>query len=198
MFRFRLFVKSVILFSLLLLPAMLSAVETAPRISDREIIEGLAGLNLKYAEIKAEFKIVHERFKSIDQRMNAEFKRIDERFDSIDQRFESIDQRFESIDQRFVSLENRLTDSFSSLMNLILVLFGSLITLIVALFGYIAWDRKTSMRPIEKEVQVLKQDLEIQRKTTDGVSIADVLKILRETAHKNPPLADALRNASLM
>ncbi len=168
---------------LLVVPGMLAAVETAPRIYDREIIEGLANLNLKYAEIKAEFKVVHERFDSVNRR-----------FESFDKRFESIDKRFESIDKRFESIDRRLSD----MTNILIVLFGSLITLIVALFGYIAWDRQTSMRPIEKEVRILKQDLEIQRKTAEGITLVDVLQALREAAKNSPPLKDALRNASLL
>jgi hypothetical protein len=52
------------------------AVETAPRITDREIIESLA-------ELKAGQK-------SLETTMNQRFESVDQRFDSVDQRFDQI------------------------------------------------------------------------------------------------------------
>ena len=49
----------------ILLPGVPFAIETAPRLSDREI--------------KAEFKVIHERCEVVEQRMDAEFKRMDRR-----------------------------------------------------------------------------------------------------------------------
>jgi hypothetical protein len=84
----------------ILLPGVPFAIETAPRLSDREIIESLA-------EIKAEFKVIHERFEAVEQRM----------------------------DQRFERMDCRMAEGFSEQMNVTLMLFGSLIMLI-ALFAY--------------------------------------------------------------
>ena len=42
----------------LLAPGTVFAVDPAPRISDHEIIEGLADLNAKYTELKAELRRV--------------------------------------------------------------------------------------------------------------------------------------------
>ncbi|HBI29275.1 MAG TPA: hypothetical protein DDY54_06520, partial [Deltaproteobacteria bacterium] len=56
----------------ILLPGVPFAIETAPRLSDREI--------------KAEFKVIHERFEVVEQRVDAEFKRMDQRFERMDRR----------------------------------------------------------------------------------------------------------------
>ena len=56
----------------------------------------------RVAEIKAEFKVIHERFEAVEQRMDAEFKRMD----------------------------RRMAEGFSEQMNVTLMLFGSLIMLI--------------------------------------------------------------------
>ena len=53
------------------------AVERAPRISDREIIESLA-------ELKAGQKLIQQRFDQIDQR----FQQVDQRFQQVDQRLD--------------------------------------------------------------------------------------------------------------
>ena len=56
----------------ILLPGVPFAIETAPRLSDREI--------------KAEFKVIHERCEVVEQRVDAEFKRMDQRFERMDRR----------------------------------------------------------------------------------------------------------------
>ena len=68
----------------LALPGKGRAVEVAPRITDREIIESLA-------TIRGDIKRLDQRFDAVDQR-----------FDAVDQRFDAVDQRFQAIDQRWV------------------------------------------------------------------------------------------------
>ena len=68
-----------------------SAVEVAPRITDREIVEALA-------EIKAEFRVIDQRFIAVDQR-----------FDAVDRRFDDLN---DSINQRFTSLESTMLTLF--------------------------------------------------------------------------------------
>jgi len=72
------------------------AVEVAPRITDREIVERLSKLE--------------EGQKAILREM--------------DQRFESIDQRFESIDQRFDQLTNLLIAIISAFAGIVAVTIG--------------------------------------------------------------------------
>ena len=74
----------------------LFAVETAPRISDREIIESLA-------EIKAEQKALREL---------------------MEQRFEQVDRRFEQVDKRFEQMFSLVLSLFGSLMILIITVLG--------------------------------------------------------------------------
>ena len=81
------------LFALLLTfasPAVM-AVDVAPRISDREIIEALT-------ELKAGQKALEAK---------------------MDQRFEAVDQRFEAVDQRFNFLENLLMVVIAGIFGLI-------------------------------------------------------------------------------
>jgi hypothetical protein len=65
---------------LLTAPSWSNAVEVAPRISDREIIESLT-------ELKAGQKALGAR--------------MDQRFEAVDQRFETVDKRFEAVNQQF-------------------------------------------------------------------------------------------------
>lgn len=68
---------------LLLLPASLAAVETAPRISDREIIEGLAALNTKYAELKGELQTVKAEMRTEFKAVRTEIRQLEKRFDQL-------------------------------------------------------------------------------------------------------------------
>ena len=155
------------------LPAI--AVETAPRISDREIIESLT-------ELKAGQKALEVR--------------MDQRFEAVDQRFEAfqqqIDQRFESVDQRFESVDEQLDKIWTLMLVMIAGIFG--------LIGYIVWDRKTALRPVEQRLIALEsefhRDLEIQHE--EGSRLTRLVKVLREMAKTDEKLANVLRNFSLL
>ncbi|WP_200238316.1 hypothetical protein [Lamprobacter modestohalophilus] len=140
------------------------AVETAPRISDREIIETLTRLeagqkaletsmNQRFAAMEANIDQrfaameanIDQRFaameKSIDQRfilVDQRFEAVNQRFEAVNQRFDAVDQRFNAVDQHFEALERRLDDLLATM----LAMFSAVILLIVSLFGYIVWDRR--------------------------------------------------------
>lgn len=79
------------------------AVEVAPRISDREIVERLTRL---------------------EEGQKAILREMDKRFESIDNRFELIDNRFESIDKRFDQLINVLIAIISAFAGIVAVTIG--------------------------------------------------------------------------
>ncbi len=110
------------------------AIEVAPRISDREIVESLA-------ELKSGQEHLNQRFEQVDQRFEAMEKTIDARFEAMDR---NINARFQSFEKRFSFLENLM-------MILIVGVFG--------LIGFVVWDRKTALRPLEKKLDKLEQDL---------------------------------------
>jgi tetrahydromethanopterin S-methyltransferase subunit G len=66
-----------------LAPSSATAVEVAPRISDREIIEALA-------ELKAGQARLDQRMDALDQRMDTLERHMNQRFDGINQRFDDI------------------------------------------------------------------------------------------------------------
>jgi predicted PurR-regulated permease PerM len=81
----------------------LYAVETAPRISDREIIESLA-------ELKAGQKALKESMEA--------------RFEQVDKRFEQVDKRFEQVNSHFGQMYNLVLSLFGSLIVLIIAVLG--------------------------------------------------------------------------
>ena len=169
------------LFALLLTlasPAVM-AVDVAPRISDREIIEALTELKVGQKALEA---------------------KMDQRFDAVDQRFESmeagINQRFEAVNQRFESMEAGFNQRFNFLENLLMVVIAG----IFGLIGYIVWDRKTALQPVEERLLKLEnelhRDLEIQHE--EGSRLTRLVKVLREMAKQDEKLASVLRNFSLL
>lgn len=113
------------------------AVDVAPRISDREIIESLADLKAGQKSLEAKMDLrfnamqeqidqrsavidqrfatmqekIEQRFAAADQRFTAAQELIDQRFtamqEQIDQRFNAVDQRFVAVDQRFNAVDQR-------------------------------------------------------------------------------------------
>ncbi len=158
------------LFALLLIlvaPAA-TAVEVAPRISDREIIESLA-------ELKAGQKTLEAR---------------------MDQRFEAVDQRFESMDKRMESMEASFNQRFNFLENLIMVVIAGIFGLIgYIVWDRKTALRPVEERLIKLEHE-LHRDLEIQHE--EGSRLTRLVKVLREMAKQDEKLAGVLRNFSLL
>nr|VFJ77683.1 MAG: hypothetical protein BECKFW1821C_GA0114237_11355 [Candidatus Kentron sp. FW] len=187
-------------------PQVTIAVEVAPRISDREIIESLSELKEGQKALRAEmvvrFTAVEQRFEAVAQRFESMEKRFDGRFEAVDQRFEAVDQRFKSIDQRFEAIDRRF-ESIERMLGWILNLLSVLIVGIIGLVGFIIWDRKTVLSPLEKrlttlEVQEEKLQHDLEPRHEEGSRLARLVQALRERAKTDQELATALRSHSLL
>lgn len=123
-------IKILLLLVSIAVAAPAAAVDVAPRISDREIIESLADLKAGQKSLEAKMDLrfnamqeqIDQRSAVIDQRFATMQEKIDQRFAAADQRFtaaqelidqrftamqEQIDQRFNAVDQRFVAVDQR-------------------------------------------------------------------------------------------
>ena len=202
-------------FFILSLPVSTLAVKIAPRISDREIIEKLAGLEAGQKSLRSEMKLgqksLRSEIKSSQESLRSEMKsgqealrsemklgqealrsEIKHQFETVDQRFKSIDQRFKSVDQRFDTLESQ----YERIWNLILVVLAG----IMGLIGFIVWDRKTATRPLEKKIieleSTLLRDLELRHE--QGSLPIRLMYALRKFAENDSELSTVLRNFSLL
>jgi DNA anti-recombination protein RmuC len=103
--------------SFFFLPVSSRAVDIAPRISDREIIESLAELKAGQAGLD---KRMDQLTKSINQRFENQWEKTDQRFEALNQKIEDqgkkTDQRFEDqwekIDQRFEDQWEKINQRF--------------------------------------------------------------------------------------
>ena len=73
------------------------AVEVAPRISDREIIEGLAEIRGDIKKLEAEVKGDIKELRAEINAVRAEIKAVDKRFDAVDKRFDDMNSRFDDL-----------------------------------------------------------------------------------------------------
>ena len=215
-----------------LLPALLIslaspafAVDRAPRISDREIIEALA-------ELKAGQKILQEQLTAYQQKTDARFDAVDQRFDAVDQRFAAVDQRFAAVDKHFETLEREMDKRFAAvdkrfdaleremdkrfdavdkrfdamskriddLHDTLIAFFGAMMAILMTLFGYIVWDRRTALRPLQDRIERLEsevvQDLQLHHR--DGSRFERLMEALRTLAKDDERLARVLHQFSLI
>ena len=87
---------------LIFLPVVVYAIETAPRISDREIIESLT--ELKSGQ------------KNLEKFMNQRFEQVNQRFEQMEKHN---DTRFQAFEKRFSFLENLMMIAISGIFGLI-------------------------------------------------------------------------------
>jgi len=178
--------RSFILLMGIMLTPPAFAVDVAPRISDREIIESLA-------ELKAGQKALEEK---MDLRFNAMQEQIDQRFTAVDQRFTAVDQRFtalqEQMDQRFEAADRRLDFMQQLMLVTIAGIFG--------LIGFIIWDRYSTLRPMDTRLRRLEENLEhdLELQSPEGSKLTRMIHILRELAKEDKKVEAILRSFSLL
>ena len=180
------------------------ALEVAPRLTDREIIESLAELKQGQRDINARFEDLrtdmNQRMKELRTDMN---QRIEELRTDMNQRIDDLrtdmNQRIDDLrtdtNKRFDDVNIRLDTNHRTM----LAMFGTLITLIVALFGYIAWDRRTLVKPLQEKLNILEQNQlrETQSLQENTSHLHNLLNALRKLAQEDKKLATVLRSFSL-
>ncbi len=177
---------------MLVFSCVANAVEVAPRISDREIVESLA-------ELKQQQNALNQRITDLIHNLDKRFEAMDKRFEANDKRFNSIDKRFEAIDKRFEAIDRR----FDAMMNWMLTLFGIVITLILGLLGYMIWDRRTALKPLRERMATLEESTsQLNRRfeidNPSGSLLERLVAAFRELAKTDKKVADILRSFSLL
>lgn len=153
-FRRILFFSLLVGLFFLLLPKTGVAVETAPRISDREIIESLA-------ELKAGQKALQQQIDDLKQSTRQQIhdlrQEMNVRFDDMNRRFDNMNQRFDDMNRRF-----------DDVLVLLQILIGALV---IVLGGMLAWliaiwrrlvrveERQKAFETQDDEIKFLKESV---------------------------------------
>lgn len=164
-----LLIVSCILFNL---PAATFAVEVAPRISDREIVEKLVTLEAGQAALRSEMKAGQA----------------------------ALGKRMDDMNQRIGDMNQSMNQRISSQQTTMLALFSAMVALILALFAYIAWDRRTMIKPVVERLEHLENDVlrELDMNHNKGSAINRLINAMRELAKQDEKVAAVLRNFSLL
>ncbi|HRN82321.1 MAG TPA: hypothetical protein PK666_08025, partial [Nitrosomonas europaea] len=204
-------IKILLLLTSVLVAMPVAAVDVAPRISDREIIESLA-------ELKAGQKALEEKMdlrfnamqEQIDQRFTAIQEQIDQRFTAVDQRFTAVDQRFTAVDQHFTAMQKQIDQRFIAVdqrfeaidrrLDFIQQLMLVTIAGIFGLIGFIIWDRYSTLRPMDMRLRRLEEDLErdLELQSPEGSKLTRLIHALRELAKEDKKVEAILRSFSLL
>ena len=194
MMNFKVLNFMILIFLNCLFPLLTFAVETAPRISDREITEKLARLEAGQDALRSEMKSSNEALRSEMRSSNEALSlRISDLRDEMKSSNEALRSEMRSNNE---ALNSRLDDSY----NTMLVFFGSLVTLIVALFAYIAWDRRTMVKPVVDHLNILEREVHdaLDLDNSDGSILRRQLQALRQFAGKNAEFAEIMRGLALL
>jgi len=158
---------------LLLLPSPLWAVEAAPALSDREIAERLTRLETRLDEglkaLRADIQQLREDMNRQNQQLREDMNRQNQ-------------QLREDMDKQF-AWQFRLT----------LALLGAFTVLVAAIIGFALWDRRTMIRPFERAVNNLTEEL-----TTNRQRLEALLDALRTLGQRNPEVANVLKQFNLL
>ena len=125
----------------------------------------------------------------LDERLN----QVDKRFEQIDKRFEQVDKRFEQTDKRFAELREDMNKRFETMQDLMIAIIGAFAAVVAVTIGFAIWDRRTMIRPFEREVREINDSILQDRKRLETM-----LEALRRKAATDQELASILKNFSLM
>jgi nitrate reductase NapE component len=93
-------------------------------------------------------------------------------------------------------LNQEIKENRKEIISTVLTLFGILISLILGLFGFIIWDRRTFMRPIERKVIILEQ--EIANIKEDKNKMQQIIDAFRELSKTDEKVAYLLKQFNLL
>ncbi len=163
-----------VLTAIVLIPWSLNvayAYETAPRISDREIIESLV-------ELKQGQKNMNQRFEDMNQR-----------FEDMNQRFGNMNQSF---NHRFESMQNLMLALFGSAMAFVLGMLGYII------WDRRTAQQPFKRRLYNLENEFVEVEEQLEMKNPSGPVIARLVASFKQLAETDEKVATILKRYSLL
>ena len=183
-------VFSVLVF-LLVGVSVAGAVDVAPRISDREIIEKLSTLGAGQKALDQRLTDLRSEMKSGQEALRSEMKSGQEALRSeMKSGQEALDQRLADLRSEMKSGQEAIDKRFAFIEKLMIGLIG----LIVSLIAFILWDRMATIRPIDARIKKVENELS----SLDSSRLERMVQALRELSKTDDRLAGILRTFSLL
>ena len=173
--------------AVLLLPSPVGAVEAAPALTDREIAERLTRLETRLDEglqgLRADI-----------QQLRADMGQLRQDMDRQNQQLrEDMGQLREDMNRQNQQLREDMNLQFARQFRLTLALLVAFTALVAAIIGFALWDRRTMLRPLERTVTGLTEDLSSNRQRLEAL-----LDALRALGQRNPEVARVLKQFNLL
>ncbi len=182
---------------LLVLPVLAGpawAVEAAPALTDREIVErltrleeGLQGVRDAIQQLRADLQQLREDIQQLREDMNRRDQQLREDMNRQDQ------QLREDMNRQIQQLREDMNQQFARQFRLTLAVLGAFTALVVAIIGFALWDRRTMIRPFERVVKSLEEDLSTNRQRVEAL-----LEALRSLGQRDPEVANVLKQFNLL
>ncbi len=138
------------------------AVETAPRISDREIIEGLSTIRGDVKELRAEIKRLDEGQKATANELRTEMKRIEEGQKASINELRTEMKRIEEGQKASINelrTEIKRLDERFDVLQWMLGLFITVAISLMGIMGRILWAQQKRLTQIETTLEAQKQEI---------------------------------------
>ena len=158
----RLFLTYLLVLPVLAGPAW--AVEAAPALTDREIVERLTRLEEGLQGVRDAIRQLRADIQHLREDMNRQIRHLREDMDK----------------------------QFARQFRLTLVVLGAFTALVAATIGFALWDRRTMIRPFERTVRSLEEDLSTNRQRVEAL-----LAALRSLGQRDPGVANVLKRFDL-
>ena len=166
--------------AVLLLPSPVWAVEAAPALTAREIAERLTRLETRLDEglqgLRADIQQLRADMNQQNQQLRADMGQL--RAD---------------MNRQNQQLREDMNLQFARQFRLTLALLGAFSALVAAIIGFALWDRRTMLRPLERTVTGLSEDLSSNRQRLEAL-----LDALRALGQRNPEVAKVLKQFNLL
>ena len=159
--------------ALLVLPSPVWAVEPAPALSDREIAERLTRLETRLDEGFTGLRAGIQQLRADMDKQNRQLR--------------------EYMDEQNRRLREEMNIQFTRQFQLTLTLLGIFAALVVGTISFAVWDRRTAIRPFERTVTRLTEDV-----TTNRQRVEALLEALRVLGQRNPEVASVLKQFNLL
>jgi predicted PurR-regulated permease PerM len=182
--RFIIFMSRVVsLFSVLLVlltPALSNAIETAPPLSDREVIERLTRLEEGQ-------KVLQQEMQQLRTDMNGQMQQLRQEVN------DQIQQLRTDMNMQIQQLRTDMNAQFSHVFQLMVGMLGTFAAIVVVTISFALWDRRTMIRPFESKVKAIEEELSQNRQRFHAL-----LEALRALSQKDKQVADVLKQFDLL
>ena len=162
----------------LLLPNPLWAVEAAPALTDREIVERLARLEEGLNGVRTELGLLRADMGQLRSDMG--------------QLRTDMGQLRADMNEQNRQLREDMNLQFTYQFRLTLALLGAFTVLVASTISFALWDRRTMTQPLEGRVKSLEDDFALNQPRAQAL-----LEALRNLSRRDPELASVLKNFNL-